>query len=161
MRARQFLKEYTDLSTAKAEILKSINAIDPDTKDEDARAKAEKVLDKIYTVLNKNAVLDRFKSVLPSILKDEYNDTQIMKIAGEIAKAPLSYAEKMKFTENLASNKVINAKVLVTPGTYTIDKLCYDSSINKEVFLHLIRINPIKFSNFLNSFSGKLCKLSN
>lgn len=137
MRARQFLKEYTDLSTAKAEILKSINAIDPDTEDKEAREKAEQVLDKIYTVLNKNSVLDRFTTVLPSILKDEYNDTQVMKIAGEIAKAPLSYAEKMKFTENLASDKVINSKVLVTPGTYTIDKLCFDSKLNKEVFLHL------------------------
>lgn len=137
MRAKDFLIEYTDLNTAKAEILKSINAIDPDTQDEDARKTAEQVLDKIYTVLNKNQVLDRFTSVLPSILKGEYNDTQVMKIAGEISKAPLSFAEKMKFTDNLASNKVINPKVLITPGTYTIDKLCYDSAVNKEVFLHM------------------------
>jgi hypothetical protein len=137
MRARDFLREYTDLGTAKKEILQSINAIDPDSKDEDARAKAEAVLDKIYTVLNKSQVLDRFTSVLPSVLKDEYNDTQVMKIAGKIAQAPLSYQEKMKFTDNLASNKVINPKVLITPGTYTLDKLCYDSAVNKEVFLHL------------------------
>ena len=71
MRAKDFLIEYTDLNTAKAEILKSINAIDPDTQDEDARKTAEQVLDKIYTVLNKNQVLDRFTSVLPSILKGE------------------------------------------------------------------------------------------
>lgn len=137
MRAKQFIREYTDLETAKKEILASISQIDPNTDDEDAKKQAEQVLDKIYTVLNKNKVLDRFTSVLPSVLKDEYSDTEILKIAGEIAKAPLSYAEKMKFTDNLASNKVINPKVLITPGTYTIDKLCFDSAVNKEVFLHL------------------------
>jgi len=137
MRAKQFIREYTDLETAKKEIINSISQIDPNTKDEDAKKQAEQVLDKIYTVLNKNKVLDRFTSVLPSVLKGEFPDTEVMKIAGEIAKAPLSYAEKMKFTDNLASNKVINPKVLITPGTYTIDKLCYDSPVNKEVFLHL------------------------
>ena len=89
MRARQFLKEYTDLGTAKAEILKSINAIDPDTKDEDAREKAEKVLDKIYTVLNKNSVLDRFttfkidkyeQSITNSKLKIWQNENNLYQI---------------------------------------------------------------------------------
>ena len=111
MRAKQFIREYTDLETAKKEIINSINQIDPNTDDKDAAKQAEQVLDKIYTVLNKNKVLDRFTSVLPSVLKDEFPDTEVMKIAGEIAKAPLSYGEKMKFTENLATNKVINPKV--------------------------------------------------
>lgn len=137
MRAKQFIREYTDLETAKKEIINSINQIDPNTDDKDAAKQAEQVLDKIYTVLNKNKVLDRFTSVLPSVLKGEFPDTEVMKIAGEIAKAPLSYGEKMKFTENLATNKVINPKVLVTPGVHTIDDLCYGSPANKEVFLHL------------------------
>lgn len=137
MRAKQFIREYTDLETAKKEIINSISQIDPNTKDEDAKKQAEQVLDKIYTVLNKNKVLDRFTSVLPSVLKGEFPDTEVMKIAGEIAKAPLTYAEKMKFTENLATNKVIDPKVLVTPGIHTIDDLCFGSPANKEVFLHL------------------------
>ena len=137
MRAKQLIREYTDLATAKQEILTSINAIDPNTKDDDARANAEKVLDKVYNVLNKNKVLDMFTSVLPSVLKDEYNDTQVLKLAGKIAQAPLSYGEKMKFTENLQANKVIDPKVLITPGSYSLDKLCYGDATNKEVFLHL------------------------
>ena len=45
MRAKQFIREYTDLETAKKEIINSISQIDTNAEDEDTKKQAEQVLD--------------------------------------------------------------------------------------------------------------------
>ena len=134
MRAWEFLVEYTDVETAKKQIINTISSIDTNIGDEELKKQNEAIIDKIYTILNKNNVIDRVKNIIPGLLKGEYPEKQAMEIAGLLADAPLSYQEKIKFSDALASNKVINEKVLLTAGTYTIDDLCYGNAINKTVF---------------------------
>ena len=99
--------------------------------------KDRELLDKIYTVLNKNQILDRFASILPTSLKGEYGDAEVVKIAAKIADAPLSYADKMKFAANLENNDVIDAGILIKPGSYSVDQLTKNDPINRVVFDHL------------------------
>jgi len=131
------LIEDTDVVKVKQEILKSINNIDPATNDPDLKQKNADLLDKIYTILNKGNVVDRIGATLPSILKGEYSQSEIMNIAGAITDAPLTYNQKIQFSDNLAKDKVINAEILLSPGSYTIDQLCYNNQLNKAVFDHL------------------------
>ncbi len=130
MRARQVLFEYENLEQAKAEIIKSINALDPNEQNSE-------LLDKIYTVLNSGNVTGRFSSVLPKTLQGEYNEIQTMKIAGKIAEAKISFQDKMKFADNLSQDNVINSKLLVTPGVHTLDALCNNNAVNRAMFDHL------------------------
>ena len=137
MRAREFLREYTDVASAKKEIVQSIAQLDPGADNPEAAKQAEELIDRIYTILNKNKVLDRFSSVLPDVLQGEYSDGEILKIAKEISEAPITFKQKVKFTDNLANDKVINPKVLLTPGLHTLDDLTFGDPVNKEVFKHL------------------------
>ena len=137
MRARQFLFEYESAEQLKAEILKTINSIDTNIPDEQVQQQNTELLDRVYTILNKSNVTDRFQSVLPNVLRGEYSDAEVMKIAGKIAEAPISYKEKVEFTKNLEKNRVINHKLLLTPGHYTIDDLCFGNATNKAMFDHL------------------------
>jgi len=137
MRARQFLFEYDNVDQLKAEILKTINSIDTAAGDEKMQKQNAELLDRVYTILNKSNVVDRFQSVLPSVLRGEYNDQEIMKIAGKISEAPISYKDKVRFVSNLEKDTVINPKVLITPGQYTIDELCNNDPVNKAMFDHL------------------------
>jgi len=131
------LKINEDVNATKAEILKTINNIDPSIKDPDIAAKNEALLDSIYTILNKGNMIDRIGGVLPDVLKGEYAEKQVMQIAGLMADAPLTYAQKVDFARNLQMNKCINHKLLVTPGVSSIDELCYNSDVNKAMFMHL------------------------
>lgn len=126
-----------DVNATKAEILKTINNIDPSVKDPDMAKKNEALLDKIYTILNKGNMIDRIGGVLPGVLKGEFAEKQIMQIAGIMADAPLTFAQKVDFARNLQMNKCINHKLLTTPGVSSIDQLCYNSDINKTMFMHL------------------------
>jgi hypothetical protein len=128
------LVEYTDLNVAKKSILDTISNIDTNMTDEALRKQNEELLDKIYTILNKSNVIDRVSSIIPNLLKGEYPQKQVLEIAGLLADAPLNFKEKLAFAENLSTNKVIDEKVLLTPGTYTIDALCHNNAINKTVF---------------------------
>jgi hypothetical protein len=131
------LKINEDVNATKAEILKTINNIDPSIKDPDIAAKNEALLDSIYTILNKGNMIDRIGGVLPGVLKGEFAEKQIMQIAGIMADAPLTFAQKVDFARNLQMNKCINHKLLTTPGVSSIDQLCYNSDINKTMFMHL------------------------
>lgn len=126
-----------DPETVKQEILQTINSIDTANPDPELAKQNEELLDKIYTILNKGNVLDRIGSVLPNVLKDEYPENEVMRIAGAIADAPLSYRDKIAFADNLANDKVIDAKLLLTPGGHSIDQLTYNNAANKIMFDHL------------------------
>jgi len=131
------LFEFDNPEQVKQEILQTINSIDPSVQDSQLAAANSKLLDQIYTILNKGNVVDRITGALPDILKGEYPEQEIMRIAGAIADAPLGYKDKIEFAKNLNANKVINAKILVTPGSYTIDQLTMNNVTNKIVFDHL------------------------
>ena len=128
---------FENITATKQEILNTINSIDTNIEDPELAKQNEELLDKIYTILNKNNVLDRIGAVLPNTLKGEYSDNEVIEIAGAIADAPLRYRDKIDFAKNLASNKVINSGLLLKPGGYSIDDLTYNNSANKIVFDHL------------------------
>ena len=98
MRASELLFEYENLEQAKAEIIKSINALDPNEQNSE-------LLDKIYTVLNSGNVTGRFSSVLPKTLQGEYNEIQTMKIAGKIAEAKITAKIGCKYCIATASER--------------------------------------------------------
>lgn len=129
MKILQIIREYDENATEKE--LKNLIVKRLQTEQD------RELLDKIYTVLNKNQLLDRFQAVLPNALKGEYADTEVLKIAAKIADAPLSFTDKMKFAQNLENNTVINAKALITPGSYSVDQLTNNDPVNKVVFDHL------------------------
>ena len=131
------LYELDNPEQIKQEILQTINSIDASNKDSDLAAANAKLLDQIYTILNKGSVLDRIGAVLPDVLRGEYRQEEVMKIAGAIADAPLSYQDKIQFAKNLNANKVINSKILVTPGSYSLDQLTLGNNVNRIVFDHL------------------------
>lgn len=128
MLLRELIKEDEAI---KQEIIARIDGLDG-ANDDDLQ-----LLDKLYTILNKSKVVDRIGTVLPDVLKGEYTEKMIMQIAGAIADAPLTFAQKVQFAENLKQNKCINPNVLTSVGIYTIDQLCYNNEINKVVFDHL------------------------
>ena len=131
------LFEYASLDQAKQDIIQGVQALDTSTDDEELAKKNADLLDKIYTILNKGNVLDRVKEVLPTVLRGEYSEKMVIQIAYELTTAPLTYAERSEFADNLAKDKVINPKVLLTPGSYTVDDLTFNSSVNKAMFDHL------------------------
>lgn len=131
------LFEYASLDQAKQDIIQGVQALDTATDDQELAKKNADLLDKIYTILNNGNVLDRVKEVLPTVLKGEYSEKMVIQIAYELTTAPLTYAERSEFADNLAKDKVINPKVLLTPGSYTVDDLTFNSSVNKAMFDHL------------------------
>ena len=131
------LNEYGSLDAAKQEILQAVSGIDTSTKDAEIAKKNAELLDKIYTILNKNNVMSRIQSVLPSVLKGEYSDKMIVTIAQELVNAPLTYQEKNDFADNLAKDKVIDAAILISPGIYTVDQLTNGDPVNRKVLDHL------------------------
>jgi hypothetical protein len=131
------LNEYEDLEQARKEILSRLKDMDLADENPDVAAQNRKILDQIYTVLNKNNVMGRIGKVLPDVLKGEYPEKKILEIAGEMMKAPLSFKDREKFINNLAKDRVINYKLLLQGGQYNIGKLVYDDEINLIMFDHL------------------------
>jgi hypothetical protein len=135
--ARKNLREYENLEQARKEILDRLNSMNLSDENPDTAVQNKNILDKIYTVLNKNNVMGRIGEVLPNVLKGEYPDNKILEIAGEMMKAPLSYKDREKFINNLAKDRVINYKLLLAGGQYPIDKLVFNDEVNLIMFDHL------------------------
>jgi hypothetical protein len=62
MRATQFLNEYEDPAQAKQEIISTVGSYDPN---DEAQAK---LIDRVYSIVQKNGVVDRFLPVVSSKL---------------------------------------------------------------------------------------------
>lgn len=131
------LNEYGSLDAAKQEILQAVNSIDTAPKDADIAKKNAELLDKIYTILNKNNVTDRISAVLPDVLKGEYGKDWVVDIAQALSNAPITYQEKAKLADNLANDKVIDASILISPGIYTVDQFTFGDPINRKVLDHM------------------------
>jgi hypothetical protein len=135
--AESKLLEYSNLDQAKQEILQQVSQIDASEEDADLAKRNADLLDTIYTILNKSNVLNRIGEVLPTVLRDEYSERMVVQIAQEMTTAPLTFKQRAHFAQNLSDDKVINPKILLTPGSYTIDQLTYDDPVNKAMFNHL------------------------
>ena len=131
-----FLREYSSLDVAKKEIIQKVQAID--ITDKETGKESAELLDKIYSILNKNQTLGRLQTTVNKALGNEYKEADLVEIAKTIAGAPLQFKDKLQFVKNLQNNKCINHKLLVTPGDHSVDDLVLGSSINDAVFKHLI-----------------------
>ena len=58
MRANQFLREYQDPAQAKQEILSTVGSYDPNDEEQ------AKIIDRVYSIVQKNGVMDRFLPVV-------------------------------------------------------------------------------------------------
>jgi len=131
------LNEYGSLDAAKQEIIQAVNSIDTAPQDAEIAKKNADLLDKIYTILNKNNVTDRISAVLPDVLKGEYGKDWVVDIAQALSNAPITYQEKAKLADNLANDKVIDASILISPGIYTVDQFTFGDPINRKVLDHM------------------------
>lgn len=135
--AKSTLLEYTDIEAARQEIIDRLKTLQVDDSDPDAAEENRKLLDRIYSLLNKSNILGRIGTVLPDVLKGEYPDDKIKDIAKQIMKAPISYKDRETFIDALSKNRVINTKLLTTPGQYSLRELAFDNDINMAVLTHL------------------------
>ena len=133
----KILNEYGSLDAAKQEIINALQSIDPNPEDVKIAKQNADILDKIYTILNSSNVLDRINAVLPGTLKGEYSEKDVVKIAQSLAMAPITFAEKNQFAENLKNDKVIDASIFVSPGIYTVDQLTYGDPVNRKMLDHM------------------------
>ena len=131
------MMEYSSLDLAKKEIISAVKSIDVSPSDESLAKQNAQLLDKLYNVLNKNNVLDRIGNVLPDMLKGEYSQKEVTKIAQLLAEAPISFSDKNHFADNLKNDKVINSSILITPGLYTVDQLTYGDPVNKKMLEYM------------------------
>ncbi len=131
------LNEYGSLDAAKQEILQAVNSIDTAPQDAEIAKKNADLLDKIYTILNKNNVTDRISAVLPDVLKGEYGKDWVVDIAQALSNSPITYQEKAKLADNLANDKVIDASILISPGIYTVDQFTFNDPVNRKVLDHM------------------------
>lgn len=131
------LMEYSSLDLAKREIISAVKSIDVSPPDETLAKQNAQLLDKLYNVLNKNNVLDRIGNVLPDMLKGEYSQKEVTKIAQLLAEAPISFNDKDRFADNLKNDKVINSSIFITPGLYTVDQLTYGDPVNKKMLEYM------------------------
>lgn len=137
MRVLEIITEDPKLHQMKQEIVKAIDGFDLDTDDDEEIRQTAKILDHIYTVLNKTKVLSRISDVIPKTLRGEYQQKAIREIAEKIATAPVSFADKEKFLENLEKNKVINEKLLLKSGNHTLEALTYNDPTNLAMLHHM------------------------
>lgn len=138
MRSEEFisLHEAGNLKKIKQEIIQAIDQIDTDTDDQEEAKKNLEILDRVYTVLHKTKVLDRVKEVIPTALKGDFEKSAAKDIAEKIANAPMHFKDKLKVLDNLEKNKVVDEKILLKPGNYTIDQLTFNDKNNKALFDH-------------------------
>lgn len=132
MRFKEFktLREYVDPEDAKRAILLQVNDIDPSDEEQ------IKLLDRVYTILHKNKVADRFLPIVEPKLREEYNEKAIRAITTKMVTSDrLNFEQKNKFLDNLQNNRCVNHKLFLSSGHYSIDDLFYNDPINQAMFL--------------------------
>lgn len=135
MRFREFnlLHEYIDPLDAKKVILKRVKEIDPN---EEAN---EKLLDRIYTIIDRPGVTDRFLPKIEPHLEQEYKAKTIADIAERIVSSSrLNLTQKNKFLDNLAKNRCVNSELLVKSGHYNLMDLFYGEETNFQMFMEFL-----------------------
>tara|TARA_B100001094_G_scaffold158118_1_gene153028 strand:+ start:465 stop:1538 length:1074 start_codon:yes stop_codon:yes gene_type:complete len=132
MRATQFLNEYQDPAQAKQEILSTVGSYDPN---DEAQAK---LIDRVYSIVQKSGVVDRFLPVVNSKLQGEYNDAAIKTIAEKIvASDRLNIQQKNDFLDLLQANKCVNTNTFLTDGHYSISQI-FNGPLVEQMFLEFM-----------------------
>jgi len=132
MRATQFLNEYEDPNQAKQEILATVGSYDPNDEEQ------AKLIDRVYSIVQKNGVVDRFLPVVSSKLQGEYNDAAIKTIAEKIvASDRLNIQQKNEFLDLLQANKCVNTRTFLTDGHYSISDI-FNGPLVEQMFLEFM-----------------------
>lgn len=133
MRATQFLKEYQDPAEAKREIIDKVGSLDPSDEEQ------AKLIDRVYSIVNKTGVVDRFLPVVNSKLAGEYGDKARQDIAERIVSSDrLNIQQKNKFLDNLQANKCVNPNTLLKDGHYSISEIFNNDPVNEQMFLEFL-----------------------
>lgn len=133
MRANEILYEYQDADEAKREIMQRIQGIDPN---DEAQAK---LLDRVYSLVNKTGVVDRFLPMVNSKLAGEYGDEAMKSIAERIvASDRLNLAQKNKFLDNFEKNQCVNVNTFLKDGHYSFDEIFNNDAVNIQMFLEFL-----------------------
>jgi hypothetical protein len=127
------LQEYVDPEEAKREILHRVSQIDPN---DEAN---QKLLDRIYSIVDKTGVTDRLMPNLSTALKQEYNERAIKIIAEKIVSSDrINLQQKKKFLDNLQKDKCVKADYFTKPGQYSLSDLFYGSNENYQMFVEFL-----------------------
>ena len=133
MRAYEFLREYVDPDEAKKEILKKINDIDLNDDEQ------VKLLDRVYTIVSKSGITDRFSPIVDGLLQQEYNDTALKEISGKIVGSKkLNLGQKQQFVNDLEKNNCVNHDLFLKTGHYNVMELFKGSELNYQMFLEFL-----------------------
>jgi hypothetical protein len=125
--------EYVDPEEAKREILDRVSQIDPSDESN------QKLLDRIYTIVDKTGVTDRLMPTLNSSLKQEYNEKATKIIAEKIVSSDrITLKEKQKFLDNLQKDKCVKADFFTKSGHYSLSDLFYGQNENYQMFLEFL-----------------------
>mgnify|MGYP003117645350 FL=1 len=132
MRATQFLKEYQDAAQAKQEIISAVDSLDPNDEEQ------LKLIDRVYSLVNKTGVVDRFLPIVQSKLAGEYKDEALKTITAKIVSSDrLNLEQKNQFLDLFQANKCVNADTFIKDGHYGIKEI-FNGPLVEQMFLEFI-----------------------
>jgi len=132
MRATQFLNEYQDPAQAKQEIISAVDGLDPSDESQ------LKLIDRVYSLVNKNGVVDRFLPIVQSKLAGEYKDEALKTITAKIVSSDrLNLEQKNQFLDLFQANKCVNANTFTKDGHYSISDI-FNGPLVEQMFLEFI-----------------------
>ncbi len=127
------LFEYQDADEAKREIMQRVQGIDANDEEQ------AKLLDRVYSLVNKTGVVDRFIPLVNSKLSGEYSDEAMKTIAERIvASDRLNLAQKNKFLDNFENNQCVNPDVFLKDGHYSFNEVFNNDPVNIQMFLEFL-----------------------
>ena len=131
MRLRN-LFEYTDITQAKADVLKSINALDPNDE------KGAELIDRIFRALNNEDISGKInKAFLPPMADERMSDDakiqHIAKVAKLISAVDSDFAGLNRFLDSLEKGTALNVDALKNTVT-TFNELCNGDNITVKIF---------------------------
>ena len=133
MRANEILYEYQDADEAKREIMQRIQGIDPNDEEQ------AKLLDRVYSLVNKTGVVDRFLPLVNSKLAGEYGDEAMKSIAERIvASDRLNLSQKNQFLDNFEKNQCVNVNAFLKDGHYSFNEVFNNDPVNIQMFLEFL-----------------------
>ena len=132
MRATQFLREYQDPAQAKQEIISAVDGLDPSDEEQ------LKLIDRVYSLVNKTGVVDRFLPIVQSKLAGEYKDEALKTITAKIVSSDrLNLEQKNQFLDLFQANKCVNANTFIKDGHYGISDI-FNGPLVEQMFLEFI-----------------------
>ena len=126
------LFEYQDADEAKREIMQRVQGLDAGDE------KQAQLLDRVYSLVNKTGVVDRFLPLVNDKLTGEYSDEAIKDIATRIVSDRLNLQQKGKFLDNFEKNQCVNPDVFLKDGHYSFNEVFNNDPVNIQMFLEFL-----------------------